>query len=95
MNVRIFFGYAFMVVGGLMALAAGGCVLVFLNEVSGSEDLYFILMFGGPPLLFGLGLFWIGHWLRRRGRAARPANPADIARVFGEEETKAPPAREE
>lgn len=76
MNVKKFWGNAFMVLGGGLAVLAGGCGLIFevmsFYEPSGPEQFLtpaLPLMIGGIPALIGVGLFFLGRKIKR-GAAA-------------------------
>jgi hypothetical protein len=81
-TVAQFFGWLLMAVGGLIMLTAGGCsVFVLLSSLGYPEGLpgmlMMILMFGGVPILVGLGLFLAGRHLAKAG-APRQSPPSRI-----------------
>lgn len=74
MNVRIFFGWLLLAVGGLVAVLSGGCTLFFVigNIRSSTDhgDLLIPLAVGGIPFVLGILAYHGGRWLLRRGRSA-------------------------
>ncbi len=69
-----FFGWLLMGIGGLIALTAGACSLVFLvSMLSSSGDgldglvsaLGLLLLFGGVPIAVGLALIFAGRAISR------------------------------
>ena len=80
MNVRKFWGNTFMVLGGCLAVFAGGCGMIFevmsFFEPSGGEHYLtpmLPLVIGGVPALIGVGLFFLGRWIKR-GKAPPPTS---------------------
>jgi hypothetical protein len=76
MSVIRFFGWLLMAMGGLIALTAGACTLIvggqmiwaslqYAQGIPGS--LFLILIFGGVPIMVGIGLFIAGRALARSG----------------------------
>jgi hypothetical protein len=69
-------GLALLAIGWLVVATSGLCTLVVGVSMEGSsgpelrfsngEGLLTALVFGGPVILVGLVLAWIGHALRRR-----------------------------
>ena len=71
-QTAVFFGWLLMAVGGLIALTAGACSLLFLVSMgtAGSWDglsglLLLMLIFGGVPILIGVGLIYAGRRISR------------------------------
>ncbi|WP_420471805.1 hypothetical protein [Brevundimonas sp. FT23042] len=72
--VAAFFGWLLMAAGVLIALTAGACSVVFIVSLISSVGapeawpsmLGLILLFGGLPVGFGVGLIFIGRMLARR-----------------------------
>ena len=69
-----FFGWLLMGIGGLIALTAGACSLVFLVSMlsSGGDGLDglvnalgLLLLFGGIPIAVGLALIFAGREISR------------------------------
>jgi len=67
MTVKLFFGWLFLVVGGLLAAFSGLCSIVLL--ANNPNDPYvnapMILIIGGIPCLVGIGLFFLGRFLKQ------------------------------
>ena len=73
--------YGLMVLGGLIAVLSGGCTVIFLLILSGEgalavPDALAILGVGGIPCAVGVGVFFVGWWIRRRGLAAAGVDSA-------------------
>jgi hypothetical protein len=75
MTAKTFFGNFFIVIGGFVAIFAGGCGVIFEIVAftdSGSSGENYLgspilpLIYGGIPALFGFGLFMLGRWIKRR-----------------------------
>lgn len=68
-QVAVFFGWLLMAVGGLIALTAGACSLLFVASMFGNrpgfdgliEMIPLILIFGGVPFAVGTGLVIVGR----------------------------------
>jgi len=80
MTVMKFLGWLLMAIGVVIAGTAGACTLVvgvpfFLSTLSYPqglpESLVLMLVLGGIPLLVGIGVFFGGRWLARRGDIRR------------------------
>lgn len=77
--VIVFFGWVLMGIGGLIAATAGACSLIFLAQVATAGGglagiagmLGLIAIFGGTPMVVGVGLFIAGRVISRR-RVTRP-----------------------
>jgi len=78
MTVIKFFGWLLMGIGGVIALSAGACTLIFGVQMiqsslqypqSVSGSLFLILIFGGIPIGVGVGLFIAGRALARSGKS--------------------------
>jgi len=77
--VKRAFGSLLMLMGAMMAVLCGLCSALFLyigfserpDALTTAEGFGatagIVALFGGPPVLVGLGLFFLGRWLRRRG----------------------------
>lgn len=76
------FGGLLMAAGGLIAGLCGLCSAgVVIMTVSDGPDglrssILLALMFGGPPIVIGAGLFLWGRSLWRGPKPPRPAGPA-------------------
>jgi hypothetical protein len=64
-------GVILMIAGYLLLSAAGLCTLVFggaiLSERSSGTDLWFVLIYGGVPMIVGALIAWAGHSVWRSG----------------------------
>ena len=74
MTARTFWGNFFVVIGGFVAIFAGGCGTIFLIVSFTTSDSvgenYFgspipPLIVGGLPALAGYGVYRLGKWLRK------------------------------
>lgn len=82
MNVKKFWGNAFIVLGGVLAVLAGGCAVVFefmalTQHSSGGENFLTPVLppiIGGIPALIGVGFFFLGRKMKRS--AAKPRTGA-------------------
>jgi hypothetical protein len=77
-TAKTFFGNFFIVIGGFFAVFSGGCGVIFeiiaLTHESGSGENYLgdpiaPLVIGGVPAFFGIMLFLLGRWLKKRAAA--------------------------
>lgn len=88
--VVAFLGWLLMAIGGLIVVTAGACTAIFavpailssLEYPAGLPGLLaMILIFGGVPILVGIGLFLGGRALARRtkvsGLQTRPVEDID------------------
>jgi hypothetical protein len=75
MTAKIFWSNFLMVMGGFVAIFAGGCgiifeIIAFTPKTSPGENYLgsaiLPLIFGGIPALVGFGLFMLGRWMSRR-----------------------------
>lgn len=78
--VVVFLGWLLMGIGGLIAVTAGACSAIFaIPAVLSSLEypgglpgmLVMVLIFGGVPILFGIGLFVAGRAIARPSRVRR------------------------
>ncbi len=85
----VFLGWLLIGIGGLITVTAGACTAIFavpgiLSSLEHPEGvpglLLMVLIFGGIPILFGIGLVVAGRALARRpGARDRPARPVEDA----------------
>lgn len=83
MTAGRFFGYVLFVGGLLLAVTAGGCTLLFGGTAlvgfigtgfrEAGDYVWAVLLFGGIPILIGVGMLWLGRKLLR----VYPASAAD------------------
>lgn len=78
--VAAFFGWLLMCGGGLVAVTTGVCTVYFLAApiLQGGGVEYFggllswivlVMIVGGVPCLIGIGMFFLGRFVARRGNA--------------------------
>lgn len=94
MNLKVFFGMLLMIVGGLVALGAGGCTVIFAGSEIWSllergrmeragDMLVTASLVGGIPFLIGLGLFRLGRSLSRAPRSLQAPMPSSMSSSAG------------
>jgi hypothetical protein len=85
MTATRFFGGLLMAAGGLIAVSAGLCSVIFsimgLRESGLSKELFtvgvpLVLVVGGVPIAIGLALFFVGRMLYREPPTGGQTGPS-------------------
>jgi hypothetical protein len=65
------FGVIVMIIGFLLFAGAGLCTIIFggaiLSEGSSGTDVWFVVTYGGVPMIVGALIAWSGYALWRSG----------------------------
>ncbi|TAL36860.1 MAG: hypothetical protein EPN97_05990 [Alphaproteobacteria bacterium] len=94
MSLKVFFGMLLMIVGGLVALGAGGCTIIFAGSElwrhlehgrmgRAGDVLLTASLVGGIPFLIGLGLFRLGRGMSRAPRSWQAPAPSSLSSSAG------------